>query len=145
MNDLDAVKARLAKATPGPWEWSVRPKRHILVHRFSARGFFTVLETQGDVEADYPCAKDADRDLIEHAPADLAALVAEVERLRAEVERARAEERAAIVAYLRGRAGYGPVADAIEQGEHLLSPASRGLVWLMADWIETGEHLGEDR
>jgi hypothetical protein len=27
-------------------------------------------------------------------------------------------ERAAVVAYLRGRPGYGPIADAIEHGEH---------------------------
>jgi hypothetical protein len=60
---------------------------------------------------------------------------------RAEVERARANERAAIVAYIRGRAGYGPVADAIERGEHMLSPADRGLLLLMADRIESGDHL----
>ena len=60
---------------------------------------------------------------------------------RTEVERARADERAAIVAYLRGRAGYGPVADAIERGEHMLSPAGRGLLLLVADRIERGDHL----
>ena len=33
-------------------------------------------------------------------------------------EQAQAEERAAVVAYIRTRPGYGPVADAIERGEH---------------------------
>lgn len=92
--NLDAIKARLAAATPGPWEWSVRPKRHMLIHRFSERGHLTVLETEGDSEyAEYPCANEADRAFIEHAPSDIAALIAEVERLRA--------ERAAVVAWLR--------------------------------------------
>lgn len=75
---------------------------------------------------------------------DMRALVAEVERLRAEVAdlRDRDAERlldnehayeegydagtrrgyeaecAAVVAWLRGRPGYGPVADSIEEGEH---------------------------
>ena len=87
--DLEAIKTRIAKATPGPWEWVVRPKRHMLLHRFSARGSFTVLETQGDVEAEYPCATDADRDLIQNAPTDLAALISEIERLHAELAAAR--------------------------------------------------------
>lgn len=127
--DLDAVKARIAKATPGPWEWSIRPKRHMLEHRFSARGFFTVLETQGDVEADYPCAKDADRDLIEHAPTDLAALVAEVERLRAELT----AESTAVVAYLHAEA------ERIRKGES--EPANRESALLdAAQKIERGGH-----
>jgi hypothetical protein len=111
--DLEAIKARIAKTTPGPWEWSIRPKRHMLVSPLSARGFLTVLETQGDVEADYPCAKDADRDLIQHAPTDLAALVAEVERLRAELT----AERADAVDYLHAEA------ERIRRGES--EPANR--------------------
>jgi hypothetical protein len=35
------------------------------------------------------------------------------------VDRAVAEERAAVVAWLRSRPGYGPVADSVEEGEHL--------------------------
>jgi hypothetical protein len=50
--------------------------------------------------------------------ARLAAAEAEVERLRAEADAARATERRAIVAYLRTRLGYGPLADTIERGEH---------------------------
>lgn len=43
-------------------------------------------------------------------PNEAGLLVAEIERLRG--------ERAAVVAYLRTRPGYGPVADIIERGEH---------------------------
>jgi hypothetical protein len=50
--------------------------------------------------------------------ARLAAAEAEVERLRAEADAARATERRVIVAYLRTRLGYGPLADAIERGNH---------------------------
>ncbi len=53
------------------------------------------------------------------------------------------DERKAIVAYLRERAN---APHPTEAGERLLSPASRGLLLLMADRIERGEHLtGEDR
>jgi len=127
--DLEAIKARIAKATPGPWEWSIRPKRHMLVSPLSARGFLTVLETQGDVEADYPCAKDADRDLIQHAPTDLAALVAEVERLRAELT----AESTAVVDYLHAEA------ERIRKGES--EPANRESALLeAARGFERGEH-----
>ena len=81
--NLEAFKARIAKATPGPWEWIVWTRRHMLVYRTGMKSLLTVLETQGDVEADYPCANEADRDLIQHAPTDLAVLIEEVERLRA--------------------------------------------------------------
>lgn len=124
--DLEAIKARIAKATPSPWEWSIRPKRHMLVSPLSARGFLTVLETQGDVEADYPCAKDADRDLIQYAPT---ALVAEVERLRAELT----AERADAVDYLHAEA------ERIRKGES--EPANRESALLdAAREIERGGH-----
>ena len=55
-----------------------------------------------------------DGDLLRAAERERDDLRKEVERLRAEVDR----ERAAVVAWLRGRPGYGPVADAIERGEH---------------------------
>ncbi len=61
-----------------------------------------------------------------------------VDSWRAEVERARERERAAIVAYLRERAN---APHPTEAGERLLSPAGRGLLLLIADCIERGEHL----
>jgi hypothetical protein len=101
----------------------------MLVSPLSARGFLTVLETQGDVEADYPCAKDADRDLIQHAPTDLAALVAEVERLRAELT----AESTAVVDYLHAEA------ERIRKGES--EPANRESALLeAARGFERGEH-----
>jgi hypothetical protein len=49
-------------------------------------------------------------------------LQAEIEKaiqlLEEDIAAAVAEERAAVVAYLRTRPGYGPVADIIERGEH---------------------------
>ena len=92
--------------------------------------------------------------------AAIAALVAEVERLRDEAvllrtgrdaardyaDRVEREvlylrgERAAIVEYLRERAN---AEHPIEKGVPSLSPAGRGLLLLMADRIERGEHLGE--
>ena len=52
------------------------------------------------------------------------------------------DERKAIVKWLRERAN---APHPIEAGERLLSPAGRGLLLLMADRIERGEHLkGEE-
>ncbi len=135
--NLDAIKARLAAATPGPWEWSVRPKRHMLIHRFSERGHLTVLETEGDSEyAEYPCANEADRAFIEHAPSDIAALVAEVERLRAEVD----AERAAVVAWLR----HGRWVEKSVHMRHEYDTPVSSAIHDAADIIERGEHRREE-
>jgi hypothetical protein len=77
MTDTDRlaeIKARLAAATPGPWEipegslngnaWAIGP---IVGYDYDALG----------VTADDPNAM-----LVSHAPADIAWLVAEIERLR---------------------------------------------------------------
>jgi hypothetical protein len=72
--DLDAIEDRLGAATPGPWEWAsstwlLGPKHaEVLDVRADIdRHGAPVVEMEGD---------DADRALIAHAPADLAALVA---------------------------------------------------------------------
>ncbi|PWJ22795.1 hypothetical protein ATK17_3964 [Branchiibius hedensis] len=95
--DLDAVKARLAAATPGPWEWigdsfdDAEPFVCTHMTRWDEHGpdlvvaadhGKTVLRAEG---ADWSAmsGKHADGDLIANAPTDIAALVAEVERLRA--------------------------------------------------------------
>lgn len=73
--DLDPIRARLAAATPGPWysEW-VPDDDWIVVY--------------GQPHGAYVCPEvctltdDADAEFIAHAPADIAALLAEVERLR---------------------------------------------------------------
>lgn len=51
--------------------------------------------------------------------------------------KAHAAERAAIVAYLRRRAN----ADETRQGLPVMSAAGRGLLLLMADRIERGDHF----
>ena len=50
-------------------------------------------------------------------------------------------ERDSIVAYLRARAN---AEHPIERGIPSLSPAGRGLLLLMADRIELGEHLKQE-
>jgi hypothetical protein len=50
-------------------------------------------------------------------------------------------ERATVVAYLRARAN---APHPIERGIPSLSPAGRGLLLLMADQIEKGEHLKQE-
>lgn len=121
--DTEAIRTRLAAATPGPWgrgdRWNVQGASHCtcaprygpLIHegRMNINGTMmqahvhqaespwhpygiygapsatsrwhpvaVVIETD-----EYGLMDDADADLIAHAPEDLAALVAEVERLRA--------------------------------------------------------------
>jgi hypothetical protein len=56
-------------------------------------------------------------------------------------EQATENERAAVVAWLRERAN-GP--HRTEQGVSSLSPAGRGLLLLMADRIERGEHIADE-
>ena len=126
--NLDAIKARLARVVGkwptkgvlapgadefGPKAWSAHgPLRCHATEQGSARGWKQAC---------------ADADFITHAPADIAGLVAEVERLRAEV----AAERAAVVAWLRDKAdttmrigsarqtlALMDAADAIERREH---------------------------
>jgi hypothetical protein len=53
---------------------------------------------------------------------------------------ARADERAAVVAWLRDRAN---APHPTERGVPSLSPAGRGLLNLMADRIEAGEHIAD--
>ena len=90
MLDKDAIKARLEAATPGPW----REGRHVGVVVCDTRTFrYESLEDEArDVEyyGGYPICESAlskDRDLIAHAPTDIADLLAEVERLEATLTR----------------------------------------------------------
>lgn len=72
MIDLTAIKARLAAATPGPWRKG---------DGRSGRSPATIYASSSVVV--YLVDNPRDRILIANAPTDLAALVAEVERLRA--------------------------------------------------------------
>ena len=121
MTDLDAIEARLALATQGPWRVKEQDAKQI------HRGTVQVEENGRAIEVIAECYCGAydghglrNADLIAHAPEDLAALIEEVRYLRG--------ERAAVVAWLRERqeaaewaltaAGYEHAADAIERGEH---------------------------
>ena len=80
--DLAPIKERLAKATPGPWRMWQDPRpgheNETAVETAWAHG-----DIEGDTEliTDY-LPTDADARFIAEAPADIAALIGEVERLR---------------------------------------------------------------
>lgn len=94
MTDLDAIEARLALATQGPWRVKEQDAKQI------HRGTVQVEENGRAIEVIAECYCGAydghglrNADLIAHAPEDLAALIEEVRYLRG--------ERAAVVAWLR--------------------------------------------
>lgn len=114
MIDIEAIKARLAAATHGPWYVDE-----------SLRG--VEAQTYGYPIEIVARTGRADAVLIAHAPGDIAALIAEVERLREGEDGYRQghsdgceDERAAVVAWLRTRDSltYNIIADDIERGEH---------------------------
>lgn len=71
MIDVEAIKARLAAATPAPW--AVFYRCFVV-----ARSGDVIVSTQSHP---YQIHMDEDLALIAHAPADIAALLAEIERL----------------------------------------------------------------
>ena len=82
--DTDAIRARLEAATPGPWAVG----RH--AETLAGRGcpsYCHNIHTEEGEDVTRPCAwiGGADATLIAHAPADIAALLDEVERLQAHV------------------------------------------------------------
>ena len=140
--DLDAIKARLAAACPGPWTgMTVRRaidgnclaivREHPDGEHESMKGFtLTIAATLVPQYGDNDTAV-----MLLHSRADMDALVAEVERLRGVnddlrlmvdgLETAAHEERAAVVAWLRTASQWmvtndplNEEADAIERGEH---------------------------
>ena len=140
MTDIEAIKGRLTAATPGPW-------RRDGNHRAKVRGgdgdTLTRVVPESSDEP-WSLTDEANADLIAHAPGDIAALIAEVERLREvndgyllemgrqhallrDQKRGENAERAAVVAWLREQVadweGLGAdaclhEADNIERGEH---------------------------
>lgn len=82
--DLDAIKARLAAATPGPWQaqhgdiWDTRDDGAPGIPLFRAN---RESRSWGRRYANDEAVANAE--FLEHAPSDIAALVAEVERLTA--------------------------------------------------------------
>lgn len=72
MTRLDEIKARLEKATPGPWAVAGR------------NGYLNQVEIAPAIATAYGAGEEvqANAALIAHAPADIAYLLGEVERLR---------------------------------------------------------------
>lgn len=115
LNELNAIRARLAAATPGPW--FAQPND--LIGGWCVRTVDAPPSEGAGEVADF--IREEDARFIAAAPATIRALIEEVEHLRG--------ERAAVVAYLREAAvtadEFGAVpfaiakeADAIERGEH---------------------------
>lgn len=85
MTDLDLapIEARLAAATPGPWEWDASILGDLQTLR---AGLAMVLDADGDYcGSAWVDISEPDAELIANAPTDLAALIEEVKRLRAVV------------------------------------------------------------
>ena len=85
--DLEPIKERLDEATPGPWDFYVLPQSAGIT-------VATIHSEHGPRETcwtvDLPpeiggMGTEKDAEFIAHAPEDIAALVAEVERLRGQV------------------------------------------------------------
>lgn len=79
---LNAIKERVAKATPGPWESEETVEGHIDI--FNPNEDYAVCQTGNET---YDCLNDGDTEFIKHAITDVPALVAEVERLRQALEK----------------------------------------------------------
>lgn len=78
MLDLDPIKLRLTAATPGPYEWD--GEGGMITHDITcgaAKRPVLWVHKYGGVGAEFE-----DQKMIERAPADITALVAEVEQLR---------------------------------------------------------------
>ena len=85
--DLEAIRARLKAATPGPWEWtdeSGTGRRETL--STLGESPIAVLMPEYDVDGAYIEATPDDATFITHAPQDIADLLAEVERLNRHID-----------------------------------------------------------
>ena len=87
--DLEAIKARAAAATEGPWEWD---DPTIGQHWSRPEPWATVVDDEVNCGgycyggSSSPIKSDADGQFIAHAREDIPVLLAEVERLREERE-----------------------------------------------------------
>lgn len=85
MTKLDEIRARWAKATPGPWEIE-REEDDVVTHAISPcdLGYPSTIGPLQDVVYRSMDVEqvEADAEAIAHAPEDIAFLLAEVERLQ---------------------------------------------------------------
>lgn len=147
--DLEPIKARIARATPGPWRVKETDSRSIHRGTVQVEENGRVIETVAECYCGgYEGHGLRNAELVANAPTDLDALVAEVERLREfrnnamhagndEVAEAVAEERAAVVAYLRD-------CDKRCREWDGRKNAARGTYRLAAAVLERGEHRREE-
>lgn len=101
--DIDAIRARMEAATPGPWRWdSWRDDLHHLIGRGGSPETYEydveVIEPEHSGECGCRSAcylsnvvSEADREFIAHARTELPAALDEITRLRAALDEARAE------------------------------------------------------
>lgn len=71
--DLDAIRQRAARATPGPWKSYIEGRDHTSGSNF-------IMSTGEDIEL--LGATEADQDFIANARQDIPLLLAEIDRLR---------------------------------------------------------------
>lgn len=85
---LDSIRARLAAATEGPWTVDDDDPEYIVFPEKGGYDGLVIAKVVDQDEALFPVEHNGQ--FIAHAPTDLAALLAEVERLRDELAKARA-------------------------------------------------------
>lgn len=78
MTHLDALRARLAKATPGPWVYAFQPKKHTVIGQNKGKKSKVVAVISRKV-----LLRKNDAELITHASTDLALLLRCVEEAQA--------------------------------------------------------------
>ncbi|GAB0167480.1 hypothetical protein LSPCS325_09170 [Lysinibacillus sp. CTST325] len=74
---LNAIKERVANATPGPWVSEETAEGHIDI--LSPNEYYTICQTQNE---NIDCLNEGNTEFIKHSITDVTALVVEVERLR---------------------------------------------------------------
>lgn len=122
--DLEPIKARIARATPGPWRVKEADPRRIHRGTVQVEEHGRVIETVAECYCGgYEGHGLHNAELVANAPTDLDALVAEVERLRAEVSR----ERSAVLDYLAYRIEMSHYSDAIREFVNARDEISEGV------------------
>lgn len=98
--NLDSIRRRVAKATQEPWIVSTEIDGVLAGRRTVVMAGHSRVVTVGQTRTHHRPQAEANIELIAHAPDDLLALCAEVERLRAgrEIERAMLRGAAALLA-----------------------------------------------
>lgn len=89
---FNAIKERVAKATPGPWESEETTEGHIDI--FNPNEDYAICQTGNET---YDCLNDGDTEFIKHSITDVPALVAEVERLNEELTLSNVERMSLVV------------------------------------------------